>query len=116
MGVTGLRNNAPCFCAPSLFPDMLELDHDSAPPSPPPPPLLHCRWLDSVGCHATKILAKVETRQALLNFRGILNEADGIIISRGEGMHTRDTSTSHQACNWNEWFHVAWMTDRFAPC
>jgi pyruvate kinase len=32
----------------------------------------------------TKLLAKLETRQALLNFQSILNEADGIIISRGE--------------------------------
>ncbi|KAF5827684.1 cytosolic pyruvate kinase [Dunaliella salina] len=41
------------------------------------------RYLQSVGMHTTKILAKVETRQALLNFQGILSEADGIIISRG---------------------------------
>jgi len=41
------------------------------------------RYLQSVGMSTTKILAKVETRQALLNFRGILTEADGIIISRG---------------------------------
>lgn len=32
----------------------------------------------------TKILAKLETRQSLLNFQGILAEADGIIISRGQ--------------------------------
>jgi pyruvate kinase len=33
---------------------------------------------------STRILAKIETRQALLNFQGILAEADGIIVSRGE--------------------------------
>jgi hypothetical protein len=32
---------------------------------------------------STRLLAKIETRQALLNFQGILSEADGIIISRG---------------------------------
>jgi len=43
-----------------------------------------CRaYLSSIGMTHTKILAKVETRQALLNFQGILSEADGIVISRG---------------------------------
>ncbi|GLC77052.1 hypothetical protein PLESTF_001878200 [Pleodorina starrii] len=40
-------------------------------------------FLDSIGMSNTKILAKLESRQSLLNFQGILNEADGIIISRG---------------------------------
>ncbi len=40
---------------------------------------------------STKLLAKVETRQALLNFQGILAEADGIIISRGEALTARAT-------------------------
>ncbi|WIA20835.1 hypothetical protein OEZ85_005187 [Tetradesmus obliquus] len=40
-------------------------------------------FLDSLGMTATKVLAKVETRQGLLNFRGILAGADGIVISRG---------------------------------
>lgn len=31
----------------------------------------------------TKILAKIETRQSLLEFRHILKYADGIILSRG---------------------------------
>ncbi len=39
--------------------------------------------------NTTKLLAKVETRQALLNFQGILAEADGIIISRGEAGRVR---------------------------
>lgn len=41
-------------------------------------------WLNSIGCGATRILAKIETRQSLLNFEGILAAADGIIISRGQ--------------------------------
>mmetsp|Transcript_18553 Transcript_18553/g.48364 ORF Transcript_18553/g.48364 Transcript_18553/m.48364 type:complete len:728 (+) Transcript_18553:1051-3234(+) len=41
------------------------------------------RFLDSIGCTNTKILAKIETRQALLSLNGILQEADGIIMSRG---------------------------------
>ncbi|KAI8472796.1 MAG: pyruvate kinase [Monoraphidium minutum] len=40
-------------------------------------------FLDSVGLNSTKIFAKLESRQALLNFKGVLNEADGVIISRG---------------------------------
>lgn len=40
-------------------------------------------FLDAVGLANTKIMAKLESRQSLLNFKGILNEADGIIISRG---------------------------------
>jgi pyruvate kinase len=39
-------------------------------------------FLDSLGMTHTKVLAKVETRQALLNFRGILAAADGIVMSR----------------------------------
>lgn len=39
-------------------------------------------FLDAVGLANTKIFAKLESRQSLLNFKGILNEADGIIISR----------------------------------
>jgi pyruvate kinase len=39
-------------------------------------------FLDSLGMSHTKVLAKVETRQALLNFRGILGAADGIVMSR----------------------------------
>jgi pyruvate kinase len=40
------------------------------------------QFLDSLGLHSTRVLAKVETRQALLNFRGIVSTADGIIVSR----------------------------------
>ncbi|GBF87464.1 pyruvate kinase [Raphidocelis subcapitata] len=40
-------------------------------------------FLDSVGLGATKIFAKLESRQSLLNFKGTLNAADGVIISRG---------------------------------
>lgn len=39
-------------------------------------------FLDSVGLDSCRVLAKVETRQSLLNFRGILAIADGIILSR----------------------------------
>lgn len=42
-------------------------------------------FLDAVGLQNTKIFAKLESRQSLLNFKGILNEADGIIISRWGG-------------------------------
>uniref|UniRef100_A0A061QK13 Pyruvate kinase n=1 Tax=Tetraselmis sp. GSL018 TaxID=582737 RepID=A0A061QK13_9CHLO len=39
--------------------------------------------LDELGMADTEIMAKVETRQALLEFKNILRHADGIIISRG---------------------------------
>mmetsp|Transcript_1706 Transcript_1706/g.4345 ORF Transcript_1706/g.4345 Transcript_1706/m.4345 type:complete len:674 (+) Transcript_1706:198-2219(+) len=39
--------------------------------------------LDEMGMKGTKILAKIETRQSLLEFRHILKYADGIILSRG---------------------------------
>ncbi len=38
-----------------------------------------------MGCSKTRVLAKIETRQALLNFASILAEADGVVISRGGG-------------------------------
>ncbi|KAG1667784.1 hypothetical protein FOA52_010821 [Chlamydomonas sp. UWO 241] len=40
-------------------------------------------FLSSIGLASTKIVAKIETREALLNFQSILSEADGIVISRG---------------------------------
>mmetsp|Transcript_32734 Transcript_32734/g.92845 ORF Transcript_32734/g.92845 Transcript_32734/m.92845 type:complete len:644 (-) Transcript_32734:207-2138(-) len=39
--------------------------------------------LDSLGLQGTKIMAKPETRQSLLEFRNILKVADGIVMSRG---------------------------------
>jgi hypothetical protein len=42
-------------------------------------------FLDSVGLQNCRVLAKIETRQSLLNFRGILTYADGIIVSRCAG-------------------------------
>lgn len=39
-------------------------------------------FLDAVGLQNCRVLAKIETRQSLLNFRGILTYADGIIVSR----------------------------------
>jgi pyruvate kinase len=39
-------------------------------------------FLDSLGLQHCRVLAKIETRQSLLNFRGILATADGIIVSR----------------------------------
>jgi len=41
-------------------------------------------WMDTVpGLAATRVLAKVETRQALFNFGPIARAADGVILSRG---------------------------------
>lgn len=40
-------------------------------------------FLDAMGLTNTKLIAKVETRQSLMNFRSIIAEADGVIMSRG---------------------------------
>ncbi|MEW5318442.1 MAG: hypothetical protein WDW38_009663, partial [Sanguina aurantia] len=39
--------------------------------------------LDKCGLSSAQIVAKVETRLAIFNFKGILEAADGIVISRG---------------------------------
>ena len=41
------------------------------------------KFLDMLGMTSTKVMAKVETKYALTKFRGILNESDAIMISRG---------------------------------
>ncbi len=52
-------------------------------------------WLSSVGLRNTRLLAKIETRQSLLNFEAILSVADGIVISRGASINsTREGSTT----------------------
>jgi pyruvate kinase len=40
-------------------------------------------YLDSIGLEDTKLLAKISTRHSLYEFQGILNTADGIVLSRG---------------------------------
>ncbi|GMH36554.1 hypothetical protein BSKO_04422 [Bryopsis sp. KO-2023] len=40
-------------------------------------------YLNSIGLQSTKMVAKVETKYGLGRFKGILNHADAIIISRG---------------------------------
>ncbi|KAG1656689.1 hypothetical protein FOA52_007259 [Chlamydomonas sp. UWO 241] len=40
-------------------------------------------YLDSIGLEDTRLLAKISTRHSLYEFQGILNTADGIVLSRG---------------------------------
>jgi pyruvate kinase len=40
-------------------------------------------FLESIGASHTKIIAKCETRQSLMNFRSVASASDGIIMSRG---------------------------------
>jgi pyruvate kinase len=40
-------------------------------------------FLASIGADHTKLLAKCETRQSLMNFRSVAHASDGVIISRG---------------------------------
>ena len=40
-------------------------------------------FLSSIGANDTRIIAKCETRQSLMNFRSVAAASDGIIISRG---------------------------------
>ncbi|KAF5832362.1 pyruvate kinase [Dunaliella salina] len=42
-----------------------------------------CAFLGSIGMNETQIVAKLETRQALINFESILESASAIIVSRG---------------------------------
>lgn len=41
------------------------------------------KFLNSIGLDACRIIAKLDAKQSLANFRGILNSADGIMLSRG---------------------------------
>ncbi|CAD7704436.1 unnamed protein product, partial [Ostreobium quekettii] len=41
------------------------------------------KFLDGVGMTNTRIMAKVETKVALMSFKGTLNKADAIMMSRG---------------------------------
>ena len=41
------------------------------------------KFLNSLGLEACRIIAKLDAKQSLANFRGILNQADGIMLSRG---------------------------------
>jgi pyruvate kinase len=40
-------------------------------------------FLDQLGLDSCKIIAKLDAKSSLVNFRGILNAADGIMLSRG---------------------------------
>ena len=40
-------------------------------------------YLNGLGLNMTKIVAKLDAKSSLTNFRGILNAADGIMLSRG---------------------------------
>lgn len=40
-------------------------------------------FLDDMGLVSCKIIAKLDAKQSLVNFRSILNSADGIMLSRG---------------------------------
>lgn len=41
------------------------------------------KFLNSIGLDACRLIAKLDAKQSLANFRGILNSADGIMLSRG---------------------------------
>ena len=40
-------------------------------------------FLNDMGLDSCKVVAKLDAKQSLINFRGILNAADGIMLSRG---------------------------------
>lgn len=87
--VSNLQNDLPCLTdfdrqAIQILASEFEVDFVS---------LSYCRdigdideareFLASIGADHTKLIAKCETRQSLMNFRSIAHAADGIIISRG---------------------------------
>lgn len=88
-GLSNLQNDLPCLTdfdrqAIQVLASEFEIDFVS---------LSYCRsvediseareFLTSIGADHTKVLAKCESRQSLMNFRSLALASDGIIISRG---------------------------------
>lgn len=88
-GLSNLQNDLPCLTdfdrqAIQVLASEFEVDFVS---------LSYCRsvedvteareFLQSIGADHTKVIAKCETRQSLMNFRSLASASDGIIISRG---------------------------------
>lgn len=88
-GLSNLQNDLPCLTdfdrqAIQVLASEFEIDFVS---------LSYCRsvediseareFLTSIGADHTKILAKCESRQSLMNFRSLALASDGVIVSRG---------------------------------
>jgi len=87
--LSNLQNDLPCLTdfdrqAVQVLASEFEIDFVS---------LSYCRsnddineareFLNSIGQVHTKVIAKCETRQSLMNFRSLAHSSDGVIVSRG---------------------------------
>ena len=88
-GLSNLQNDLPCLTdfdrqAIQVLASEFEIDFISLSYCRSPEDIQEARdFLDSVGATHTKVLAKCETRQSLMNFRSLAHSSDGVIISRG---------------------------------
>ena len=88
-GLSNLQNDLPCLTdfdrqAIQVLASEFEVDFISLSYCRSPEDITEARdFLDSIGQNNTKVIAKCETRQSLMNFRSLAHASDGIIISRG---------------------------------
>jgi pyruvate kinase len=88
-GLSNLQNDLPCLTdfdrqAIQVLASEFEVDFISLSYCRSPEDLNEAReFLTSIGQDHTKVIAKCETRQSLMNFRSLAHSSDGVIISRG---------------------------------
>lgn len=88
-GLSNLQNDLPCLTdfdrqAIQVLASEFEIDFVTLSYCRSPEDIQEARdFLDSIGASHTKVIAKCETRQSLMNFRSVVHASDGVIISRG---------------------------------
>ena len=88
-GLSNLQNDLPCLTdfdrqAIQVLASEFEIDFVSLSYCRSPEDINEAReFLNSIGADHTKLIAKCETRQSLMNFRSVVHASDGIVISRG---------------------------------
>jgi pyruvate kinase len=88
-GLSNLQNDLPCLTdfdrqAIQVLASEFEIDFVSLSYCRSPDDINEAReFLTSIGQDHTKVIAKCETRQSLMNFRSLAHSSDGVIISRG---------------------------------
>lgn len=88
-GLSNLQNDLPCLTdfdrqAVQVLASEFEIDFVSLSYCRSPDDINEAReFLNSIGQDNTKVIAKCETRQSLMNFRSLAHSSDGVIVSRG---------------------------------
>jgi pyruvate kinase len=88
-GLSNLQNDLPCLTdfdrqAVQVLASEFEIDFVSLSYCRSPDDINEAReFLISIGQPHTKVIAKCETRQSLMNFRSLAHSSDGVIVSRG---------------------------------